>query len=134
MNQNHYPSLELCKKLTEAWFPYTENMYYSNWVVVNTKFINTVAYAWELFDYAKEEYVCPSIAELLDDIHSKWLFVSMWGWVIWWNEIDWYHIIDFIVHFHSLWRDSREMRIIKKSPAEWLAQMWLWLKENNYLK
>jgi hypothetical protein len=53
MNTSHYPSLELCKRLTEAGFPETEIMRDS---------INPYRIWWQ--------DVCPSIAELLDSLRE----------------------------------------------------------------
>ena len=50
MNPLHYPSIELCKKLTEAGFPETE---YKPTQYLNSEF---------------NEYVCPSVMELLDEM------------------------------------------------------------------
>ena len=58
MITEHFPSLELCKKLTEAGFPETENGYF------------TTCCPSEIAKYLKNHqvYVCPSIAELLDEL------------------------------------------------------------------
>ncbi len=58
MNISHYPSLELCKKLTEAGFPDTEMGYF------------TTCCPSEIARFIKNHqvYVCPSVMELLDEL------------------------------------------------------------------
>jgi hypothetical protein len=59
MNNTHYPSLELCKKLTEENYPAT-----SNWMKENWDIIQLIYWAWKLY------YRCPSIAELLNSLRE----------------------------------------------------------------
>lgn len=78
MNPLDYPSLELCKRLTEAGFPETQmeriqNSFFKDWLSMTYKARN------EMFDPRcfenlcetsdfKRHYVCPSIAELLREL------------------------------------------------------------------
>jgi len=130
MNPAHYPSLDLCKKLTEEGFPQTE-MYI--WEFrhrqLNKEFEITIrdnCYEWDYEEFRNFSF-CPSIAELFDElptwrnltpiveivtnellcpvrlISADWEFIK----AFWWNETDWI--------------------------PNALAEMWLWLKENNLL-
>lgn len=117
MNPLHYPSLEPCKKLTEAGFPDTELSNGSWW-------IDSIPYS----TYAKWETtrtVCPSVMELIDKLPTKhydqdaelslhmlrdnicrvW-YMHMW-WYIW-------------MYFHGTVPNA-------------LTEMWLYLKNNNSL-
>jgi len=79
----HYPSLELCKKLTEAGFPRTtmftqqSSYFMENWyLVMNTK-IRDEIFNPKCFENLsttadmKKEIVYPSVMELLDDMPIK---------------------------------------------------------------
>ena len=122
MNPLHYPSLELCKKLTEAGFPKTE-LFYSEWkhtqIQKEYKWIITdTINPWDYETY-KDINVCPSVMELLDELpRSKNLEI----------EFRW---IEVIVKY----TDDRYL----KHSFRWnllpnaLAEMWLWLKENDLL-
>lgn len=114
MNQNHYPSLELCKKLTEARFPKTEKCFNDNEIRND-------------FDYTRDaEYnVCPSIAELLDEMPER---IKWWEFQMWKKEC-WYFKDDATDNVHY-----PVIVFNKRSLPNALAEMWLWLKENNYLK
>ena len=114
MNQSHYPSLELCKRLTEANFPSTEKCIWDSWSIY--------PYPAESFNLPWESlvaYRCPSIAELLDKLPE---------------EIDTYELV---IYKNNSWYWS-----IKKMPPlidvegtipNALAEMWLWLIENWYI-
>ena len=123
MNASHYPSLELCKNLTEAGFPATE-MYIGEYrhTQLNKEFEVTIrdsCYAWD-YETFRNVWFCPSVMELLDAIPTEleyengtlsylWMSIDRW---VWYN---WFHIVDY-------W-----------TLPNALAEMWLWLKENKYL-
>ena len=117
MNTSHYLSLELCKRLTEAGFPETEE--------------NCLWYEGEDRLYTLEEmerlqkYACPSIAELLDELPEKIFYQPKWKW----NDA-FLCITKDEVWYYGEWHSQ----IVHWTPPNALAEMWLWLKENNYLK
>ena len=105
MNPLHYPSIELCKKLTEAGFPETE---YKPTQYLNSEF---------------NEYVCPSVMELLDEMpkYVKWIPLQVDYWTGQWTYCT--HCYVKYSWLNYTWLDLPNA----------LAEMWLWLKENNYL-
>lgn len=105
MNTSHYPSLELCKKLTEIGFPETE---YKPTQYLNSEF---------------NEYVCPSVMEMLDVMPrtiEKNMFLECNHRYVWYVN----RYYDTSVH-EICWSD--------KTLPNALAEMILWLKENNYI-
>ena len=103
MNTNHYPSLELCKKLTEIWFPTTfKHIWDSLWTVI-----------WCL-EVPEWMYVCPSVMEMLDVMPNR-VEIKHWG-------IEWYVTL----------ADS-EWWFFDESLPDAIAEMYIWLHENNYL-
>lgn len=56
MTPTHYPSLDRCQKLTELGFPHTA-MHFEKWC---ESFTDTES------SYDDDEYVCPSVMEMLD--------------------------------------------------------------------
>lgn len=118
MNTTHYPSLELCKKLTEIGFPDTLLSNGSWW-------IDSIPYS----TYAKWETsrtVCPSVMEMLDvmpellNIQSlderfpnSYLDISLRSW--YWTVLYWWR-----------WTEDKQL-------PNALAEMVLWLVENNYI-
>lgn len=101
MNNAHYPSLELCKKLMEAGFIWSARS----------------QVLWT------DKYVCPSVMELLDEIPKK---------IVYWTE-GYFSIkkLDFYIVWYSF--DNWQVSFSWTLPNA-LAEMWLWLKENNYVK
>lgn len=127
MNTSHYPDLELCKILIEAVFPKTELCWYE-WK--NDKY-NWKIPVWIDFPRSTEsfnEYVCPSIAELLDELPKLiledryFLNIEMDYWGTW-----------IIVYQNCYCWDKCFDAIKWENLPNALAEMWLWLKENNYL-
>lgn len=80
MNPNHYPSLELCNKLTANGFPKTEYTY----AVV---FWEWILYRDDMIDYTRlsesdaKFYSYPSVMELLDFIRKKDISLN-YNWTI----------------------------------------------------
>ena len=116
MNTSHYPSLGLCNKLTEAGFPTTE--LWIQW--------NCWNWSHKYYRNKRTDFVCPSVMELLDEmpdyiIDDRYtLSINyMLMWEIWYTPI--YGEDKLLKHF--------EWDILVNA----LAEMWLWLKENNYL-
>ena len=98
MNTSHYPSLELCKRLTEAGFPRFD-MYRNSYWVYNKRI------EWfEIIEY--DDYVCPSIAELLDSLREDRRRVA-----------------------HRQYSELKD----DTSFPDYLAEFYLFDKENNYL-
>ena len=116
MNPLHYPSLELCKKLTEIWFPDTLLSNGSWW-------IDSIPYS----TYAKWETsrtVCPSVMEMLDVIP-------------WWIETeDW--VCNLVLRKERWWENwyydkNWSAMIFNDTLPNTLAKMILWLVEDKYL-
>ena len=146
MNTNHYPNLELCRKLTEAGFPETQL-----WIFDTRK-------SWK-------KYNCPYVSE-----YEEPKFIPFWNIKIWESELE---ITDFKNNPSAGYNESLPlvcpsvMELLDVFPTEinwfalkirqprkytveyscnsdkifssvWtlpnaLAEMWLLLKENNYL-
>lgn len=119
MNTSHYPSLDLCKKLTEAGFPETEKV----WAKIfqfkkeDLEYDISDRYSDMLWECIWD-YICPSIAELLDELPEWMIEFERIGkeWKIWY----WYE-------------DENPHIIYSINLPNALAEMYLWLKENNYL-
>jgi len=126
MNTSHYPSLELCKKLTEAGFPIT----------VKVRKLNMAWYqAPQCLHIPIWYWVCPSVMELLDEM-PNFIQVKYKDWDVW----------NYKLEIGRQWASkSREAYYVHYVEWTWahsfmlwtlpnaLAEMWLWLKENNYL-
>ena len=116
---NHYPSLELCKKLTEAGFLEETSCHFRK--------NNSDTYEHTFWPWNDESYVCPSVIVLLDlfptDIITDkpvFLFIGMCD--NWFNvyysdnmEREWWHFIS------------------SDTLPNALAEMYLFLKENWYI-
>lgn len=126
MNTSHFPDLERCKKLTDVGFPETQmeriqNSFSKDWIWMTDKARN------ELFDKrcfdnlfstadVKRHYRCPSVMEMLDAI--EWRNIRLLKW-----EQNWVETQDTCLNWHAfIW-----------TPPNALADMYIWLKENNYL-
>lgn len=139
MNTNHYPSLDLCKKLTEAGFPETDQIQvrsvwrYVTWPNAGQWFefkIQRRPRPWDPVTCdCKEEYYCPSVMELLDKMPKDYsdTFVSSFKITIdMRNEEQWATI--------SVTKNgATNYEEFTWTFPNALASMWLWLKENNYL-
>ena len=118
-NPLHYPSLENCKRLTEMWFPYTEQYWSSNLLEV----YKISEWFWFSYDW---EYVCPSIAELLDEmpkritVDKKFFYLEIRG--------------DMVVYCWFTGQDANFTKVTIYPLPNALAETWIWLKENNYIK
>ena len=141
MNTNHYPSLELCKKLTKIGFPKTQmeriqNSFFKDWISMTDKARN------ELFDPrcfenlcstadVKRHYVCPSVMEMLDVIPENipdWRdrAFSLWTLNMW--TFGWFWAVQY---GEWLWQTKHYVESKECFPNA-LAEMILWLHENNY--
>ena len=138
MNPLHYPSLELCKKLTEIGFPKTF-CWYTNarpcyddeedaMIVEKKPFI--MGYDFIPTEYWAERYACPSVMEMLDVIprvhpEDEWIYNFIQRCYQGQNVFQtWYvpnyHRADNICEFYWTLPDA-------------LAEMILWLVENKHL-
>jgi hypothetical protein len=114
MNPSHYPSLELCKRLTETWFPKTEKIIE----------INQNEYPKTMWNIWVNCYYSPNIAELLDEL--PWEIEGCYLSIV--KQFDWCYDISYQELFVS-WELHKTLWTLPNA----LAEMWLWLKENNYL-
>ena len=113
MNSQHYPSLELCKKLTEIWFPTTfQHIGDSGW---------TVIWCGEIPEWM---FVSPSVMEMLD--------------VIPWEIKE--HYLSIVKQMNGQYDICYQELFVswELHNTEWtlpnaLAQMILWLHENKYI-
>lgn len=113
MKQEHYPSLELCKKLTEIGFPTTfQHIGDSGW---------TVIWCGEIPEWM---FVSPSVMEMLDELRKTDLRFC----------INFYSEHTIVTVF--IWDDEKmfwaEDDCDEPLPKA-LAQMILWLHENKYI-
>lgn len=116
MNSSHYPSLELCKKLTEIGFPISEK-FWQYWKICDA-FHDCMIHS--------EASVCPSVMEVLDVMPT-----------IWWdtpkivkNYLWWYVAYEWENH-EIIWAWWNKWQCDNLPNA--LAEMILWLHENNYI-
>lgn len=112
-NTDHYPSLELCKKLKEIGFPHTEFSYYPE--------------IWKVMMFSKNSvtWPCPSVMEMLDvipdDIRVEILPNNKY-YTVW-------------CYFTNIDIDSKRF-----GSSDWscsvpnaLAEMIIWLHENKHI-
>jgi len=115
MNPPHYPSLELCNKLTEIGFPETEKWYLWGWNDFN------IIKNREWFLHWVSSFLCPSVMEMLDVMPWK---ISRWE-----NMLSARLIIEKSeVSYEFLHKVNVAIWV-----PEALAEMILWLYENNHL-
>ena len=131
LKSEHYPSLELCKRLTCRWFPETEK--------------------WEYFTDIDTYLEKPSIAELLDELPKV---IEAYGWFALLSILYCYpngEKVSIIYKFLSPvkiptiytkddWTEYAKMDknttlhcLQEDTLPDALAEMWIWLKENNLL-
>ena len=114
MNSSHYPSLELCRKLTSIGFPDTEKKWYK---------FDFDSYGINSFKTEPFVALCPSVMEMLDVMP----YLSWFAWI----SIE-KATANYIVSYRiSYWNDAYE--VTKSSLPNALAEMILWLHENNYI-
>ncbi len=137
MNTSHYPNIDLCKKLTEAEFPETENTWIEDeewdWIDIVRKSMNDLLEEinekkWIPYNrkYEEWEYVCPSVAELLDElpptIKHEWVTYTLFM-TKFWSEYRFFN-----------WQEiERICKFMLATLSDSLSENYLWLKENNYL-
>ncbi len=117
MKIEHYPSLELCKKLEEINFPKTEHTFLD----INSDIDSNEDNSW---------LPCPSVMEMLDVMpkNIEWNFLDIYfsnyqsKWYITYERQNsqWIQEILFQMHDYEL--------------PNALAEMIIWLVENKYLK
>jgi len=124
MNTSHYPSLELCKKLTEIGFPITEK-FWQYWKICDA-FHDCMIHS--------EASVCPSVMEMLDVMPQ-----SIIEWVLQISHDchddgswDLYWAVEY-----SAWQ-SWSFPMESCDDDKWwlpnaLAEMVIWLHQNNYI-
>lgn len=126
MNTNHYPSLELCKKLTEIGFPETEHTYaFCRWTEKDASLVRKEeAQEWKCYT---EVGKCPSVMEMLDVMPykiEKWeisYYLTLFGKKVVQYQPD---------NFHAF---TQPLLDIRKNPPDALAEMILWLHENKHI-
>lgn len=143
MKQEHYPSLELCKKLTEIGFPKTQHTYSFWWDKCEEEF--TIVDEDDDGVSRTEFYRCPSVMEMLDVIpdHIAHEEDEWKGWDYAWQGWDyaWQLLINkrvinigYDVFYNRLIQEPFNLH---KSDTDTLpnalAQMILWLHENKYI-
>lgn len=158
MNSQHYPSLELCKKLPKdicnSWFWYAECQWL--WVqhdpvfISKEEFYSTTKSKWnEWIDLNWIFIECPSIAEMLDFMPKEIPFsvnihgvdIPVWrNLVIGKNTTEWWFYCKYV--YGTMHGKLSDNQIIYDMNTEihknWtlpnaLAEMILWLHDNKYL-
>jgi len=124
MNNSHYPTLELCKKIDDIEFPSTEL-----WIISEHKAqvwkIFSIDECFEVTNYEWRFEYCPSVMEMLDIIpntivcNDREYYLTLDK--IWW----WYETIEWTYDVIWLQDDS--------SLPDNIANLILWLVENKYL-
>ncbi len=104
MNTKHFPDIELCKRLTEAKFPKTERWRRDDII---------------FYSYEESDYVCPSIAELLDKLPC----LTWYAWIAI-EKLTTDYVVSYRINSNH---DAQ--RIVNESLPNALAEMWLWLKK-----
>lgn len=125
MNTTHYPSLELCKKLTEIGFPISEK-FWQYWKICDT-FHDCMIHS--------EASVCPSVMEMLDVMPRD---INVWPHEYTWNITPYWftyapnqsHSTDKIPFFATDMSDDSAGISIDPNA---FAEMILWLHDNKYL-
>jgi hypothetical protein len=126
LKSENYPSLELCKKLTSHGFPDTNANYYCLWNDI--RFYERYSDStWEFWDYCEKHSVCPSIAELLDELPIEIRQDGIWYMLVIWGNWCLQYYPDNFNAFH------RPLADFRWTLPNALAEMWLHLKENNYI-
>lgn len=118
MKTEHYPSLELCKKLTEIGFHKTESWFVEIWEMNWIQRVQLCTTKWEI------TYVCPSVMEMLDVI-PRMLKIGLDDCQLFCNKT-W---AMYEAKHNELWGI-----IFFKVLPNALAEMILWLHENNHIK
>lgn len=136
MNPSHYPSLELCKKLTENWFPETEMEYtefYPIWNFEEKEIVDFKKWDFHIMgsDFSEWSwYKCPSIAELLDELPDDKIYKDKYS--IYWLEI-YKNIVQYANHSTDIDAEPIILQRYEWTIPNALAEIWLWLKENDLL-
>lgn len=114
MNTLHYPSLELCKKLTEIGFPATE------------KVIDEFGNIYDIAPW-NEWFIMPSVMEMLDVMPN---YIEKWPiryyLAIWWDRCVQYYPDN----FNAIKPPIADFRWTIPNA---LAEMVLYLHENKYI-
>lgn len=115
MKKEHFPSLELCKKLTEIGFPETENRISDEWIHTEEQYIN--------WDIPSENYVCPSVMEMIDVLPE--IIEDKYG-------------IDYRLSIspHGCWYEefcNDTIGLFQWKIPKALAEVTIWLYENKYI-
>lgn len=124
MNTSHYPSLELCKKLKELWFWTTEKRWFIH-SLENPQEIQSVEYNSTIYSHTSKHspvFPCPSVIELLNKIPDNII-----------DECRQKKNLEMWKKFVAYSRNWLATKMIDWTLPNALAEMWLWLKENNYL-
>lgn len=124
IKSEHYPSLELCKKLTEIGFPET---------AINYEQLKTDEEAdFSIWYFAKSSayniYRCPSVMEMLDVIPREIMKNGFWRWYLSIQATDISYSVAFLFDWVPRWE-----YFARDTLPNALAEMWLWLKENKYI-
>lgn len=121
----HYPSLELCKKLTANWFPKTEKCWTRSlkWDEESKTFPYELSSRPTPWGY----YFAASVMELLDELPQSIIKFQLTHWLSMYKRDFWDNLWQ--VCYYNNWSGIYRRDTLPNA----LAEMWLWLKENNYL-
>jgi hypothetical protein len=123
---SHYPSLELCKKLTEAGWTDAFKVWCmhkridAEWNEVDDfEYI----YTWLYRDYDRDTYICecPSVMEILDKLPQTISLDNEWYWLVMRKNYTEYYSYNM----------DESVFLSEMSLPNALALAWLWIRENN---
>lgn len=118
MNTSHYPSIELCAKLTEIEFPKTEKLLTSFWIYNNNSNLDSIQ--------SEVEYTCPSVLEILDNINLwscyELIIKKQYDYDLWYC---------YNVEFKYI--EGCTMKSFKWNYPDALAEMYIYLYKKRYI-
>lgn len=133
INLEHYPSLELCKALTNAWLSNTRE-YYVNYSAWGKWYEIDNDDNWDLSHVEKgasfldfdDTYVCPSAMEMIDIIPNEFLYTD--------RKFYFFHMDKIGCSMKSLHQKETLIEFRTWYLPNDLATMILWLKEEKLIK
>lgn len=143
MNTNHFPSLELCKKLHSIWMQWTWEYWFAEW-----QWINFDSYFLEKTEFTSKESfydLWKRKAEWGKWMNLGWIFIEAYSVMemldaaksknLWDDKYFFYEINNPIWNQIKIidWDEKKIHFIISDTLPNALAEMVIWLVENNYI-
>lgn len=117
--QQHVVNLELSKRLKEAGYPQESSTYF-RWLDFHGEFRTLLSESFVREDDKKEWYAAPLATELLERLSKNMFLLSTLE-----KNGKFCYMISIVKNDQQSW--------CFPSLPDALAEMWLWLKENNFL-